>query len=794
MEFDNLNLFTELVSKCGLNLFLGAGFSVYAKNFIDESLPLGNDICEQIVKVFDLDIKKQWNLSQACEIIKTTNQDALSMFLRDKYKVKEFDPVYYNMCKLPIKNIITVNIDNLIEKIYDSNQSTASLSDVKINGFIEKDNIINLYKLHGSVTYPAETRLSFTEQELHDLFIIDNNLFHAVSLKLVSCPTIYWGTSLYDSNSIQLLSKANKVGGLKPPKWLVLYPCAENERLETYFRGMDFNIIKADIKELIQYLMGLPFVKREIGNRYMDKKYYEMFSDNFVCNALLQTIPVRPISDFFYGAEPQISDVVSENIVYTSYFAKAHNLILKNRITLITGIPGCGKSTLLMQLAFSKQVQKRKFWFNNMIESEAKRLAELVKNDSDVYIFLDNLSNNLQAFEILKEYKNLKIIMAERSINYEFIKRNLKLSRDSILDISNLELTDIQNICQMMQRDSSEAIELLKKNKNISLLEIVFFIFRSMLVKNRIKEYIAMLEKREGTNSGINLLELYTLVNYISYCQIPTSFDMLLFYFGSDHVRYTQIQEAIGIMTSIIVEEEPEDCGLSEIQDYVSMRSRMFAELSIHLIPMRMLAHVLQKFLKNVSSFSIYRYDIFKKKAYDADLTNRAFTLQSGTQFYQEVLLNNASPYVRHQYALFLLRKGDIEQAWQQIDKAYTECNRKIFTIANTHAMILFEKNISSNPRSQEEVIKVKDVLLRTFSTLSYCIKKDMKVNYHVLIYSRNAVRYIDKFGKDENGIKYLAFAREELEKVLCSKDYIYGRLYSELKAIFAEVNSLSET
>lgn len=30
-EFENLNLFTEFASRSGFNLFLGAGFSVYAK-------------------------------------------------------------------------------------------------------------------------------------------------------------------------------------------------------------------------------------------------------------------------------------------------------------------------------------------------------------------------------------------------------------------------------------------------------------------------------------------------------------------------------------------------------------------------------------------------------------------------------------------------------------------------------------------------------------------------------------------------------------------------------------------
>ena len=41
VRFDNEPLFREFVSKYGMNLFLGAGFSTYAYNDQPEALPLG---------------------------------------------------------------------------------------------------------------------------------------------------------------------------------------------------------------------------------------------------------------------------------------------------------------------------------------------------------------------------------------------------------------------------------------------------------------------------------------------------------------------------------------------------------------------------------------------------------------------------------------------------------------------------------------------------------------------------------------------------------------------------------
>ena len=51
--------------------------------------------------------------------------------------------------------------------------------------------------------------------------------------------------------------------------------------------------------------------------------------------------------------------------------------------------------------------------------------------------------------------------------------------------------------------------------------------------------------------------------------------------------------------------------------------------------------------------------------AYDADLTKRAFDVDSGIKFYEKILEINQSPYIRHQYALFLQRKNLYDPAWK---------------------------------------------------------------------------------------------------------------------------------
>ena len=132
------------------------------------------------------------------------------------------------------------------------------------------------------------------------------------------------------------------------------------------------------LKKLIQYLKDQSYARGVDIKKYVYREYREKFPGNFVCNELKRSGVRRPVVDFFAGAEPQISDIMSNNVSRIAYFSSVLEVILSGNITLITGIPGCGKSTLLMQLAFSNELSGRKFWFNNIIKQEKRRICPVV--------------------------------------------------------------------------------------------------------------------------------------------------------------------------------------------------------------------------------------------------------------------------------------------------------------------------------------------------------------------------------------------------------------------------------
>ncbi|MED9902576.1 MAG: SIR2 family protein [Lachnospiraceae bacterium] len=791
MRFDNEALFVSLVSNYGLNLYLGAGFSVYAENEVGEKLPLGNEINKHLIEVFGLKTNREYTLSKTCQKIKRDNKDALERLLKETYRVKSFDKMYTGLYRLPIKNIITLNIDNLIERIYEDENSTKTISDNNITGPLEKNNVVNLYKLHGSITYPMGSDMSFTDKELTDLFVREPGLFNTVSLKLSSAPTIFWGTSFGDNNSLELICHSEIYSKATTSKWIVVYPSDKIEDTIEDLEDLGFNIIVADTKELMEYLCSLSFAAPIKIKEYVYKEYRNNFPSNFICNELERSSVRRPVMDFFSGAEPVVSDILSLNVKRTSYFNQVLQTMLAKRITLITGIPGCGKSTLLMQLAFGKEIDGRKFWFNSIIKQEAEKLVKLVKDDKNVTVFLDNLYSNVDAFEVLKGNPNIKLVLAERALNYEYVKRFLSISSDAIVDISNLATSDIQNICASMNKSSSDAIALMERNENISLLEIVFFASTNAQIQERISGYIKDLAEFKDEELKIDLLELYTFVNYTSACGIPATMDMLYFYFSDLIENYEDVIYALKKMNKIIVETTDEELKIDDSQDYLMMRSKLFAEKSIFLIPPEMFARVLDKFLDKVSPHAIYRYDIFKRKAYDADFTRRAFSKTKGIQFYEKLLIQNRSPYVRHQYSIFLQRKGDIDLAWDQIDRAHTECQKKIFSIANTHAIIMFEKNMAVEAKNEKELDIQKNTIGRSFSTLEYCLSQDIRVSYHALTYARNATRYYEKFGNDEFSEQYVDSATFQLNSIISSKEYVYRPVLREIKTLLSELRDI---
>lgn len=105
----------------------------------------------------------------------------------------------------------------------------------------------------------------------------------------------------------------------------------------------------------------------------------------------------------------------------------------------------------------------------------------------------------------------------------------------------------------------------------------------------------------------------------------------------------------------------------------------------------------------------------------------------------------------------------------------------------------MFEKNINNKTNNENELVLLKNTIDKSFSTLEYCITQDVWVNYHVLTYSRHAIRYYERFGIDEYTEQYIDSALNQLDTILTSGEYIFRGTLRELKNLQKKLGEIKQ-
>lgn len=775
MKFENEAAFKQLINKDGLNLFVGAGFSINSKNRDGLPLMLGPQLKDYLIDHFELDKFRNVDLPQIASHLKRTRKGDFYYLINYLYTVSEFDPLYTSVTRLPIINIFTTNIDNLCELIYYPNEKVGKyLNDVEIYGSVESPGV-TFFKLHGSVTHSHDKEMLFSNNELSGAFLNDPPLWSTVAMKIASHPTLFWGVNVDSPNIIDLLKQHAIQGRPSQPKWIVILPGEEHDLAVEEYSAQGFRIIRATTNELLSYF-DTNWQELEMPPS-PDLNFAKIFPQNYIPSILGRDHPVRPAVHFYQGADPTWSDILQGNLIKIAKFNEVLEHIINNGSTLITGLPGCGKTALLMQLASSSEISGPKFYFSDIQPMQVDLLAKILPSDTRITIFLDCLSASVDAYKMLEELPNITLVATDRDLRFETIRHLIKLGNNRIIDISDLPPVDIQKICDSMRRPAQRF-----PAGKVSLFEIVYQIWSGLKVDSRVKEIIRQIEDYDP-----NLLEFYTLLTYMRYCGVSASMDSLIYYYGNQpKIDYRQIYDWVNAIYSMVDNSGyPEDI----LQDFFTLRSLIFSEVSLKYLSPLILKQVIVKFHKMVYRAVIPRFDIFRKHAYDADIIVKAFrNILEGIDFYNSLIQVDPSPFIKHQYALYLWRKGNAKEAWKQIDIAYTQSGGKVFSINNTHAFILFANNIKKVPDTGGIVL---NTLNDTFTVLEDCLRRDMRKSYHVMSYANNAIRYQKKF-HSAKGLEYLQKAYRYLNQELDQSGYIPLKIRKALLKCKNIIESLS--
>ena len=746
-RFDNQHLFENEIKK-GINLFLGAGFSVLAKNKNGSNLPLGNTLNDLIKEKFNMG-KSSLNLSPVSTILGNSRKQDFYSFLREMFTVKDFDKDYFNIDKLNPINIYTTNIDDLIYKIYEENEEKY-INDVTYQGEVSENMAINFSALHGNIRYPNDREMIFDVSSISNAYSSNPRIWNQLALDFEKRVTLFWGYGLQDTGVIQSLTSSNTRPNFHKEKWIII--TKEDEYVQ-FLEALGFNIIISNTESFLDYLKKLKIEKINKTEK-VDEKIKHLFGKNIIPKSN-KNLPVRPILEFFKGNPPTWYDIFSNQIYKTSHFSKIKNLIYSDKNLIIQGAPVSGKTTLVLQVAIELDYEI-KLIFENLQYSKAQLLAKVIK-DKRAVIFIDNFSDSIKSFNYLSDFKNIKLIGIERSHNFSAISHLIKIGSYNICNVTELTEADLQGIFNHLPIENREINLVVGRDKNYEK-DTIFEFVRKNVKGNTIKQRFVEVFDIEKDHS---LIEFLVLTAYTHNCRVPISFDMLYSYFIDDFNDYKDIYILRDKLKDLI-KDYSGDLILEDNQDYFYPRSYFIAETIIDTTPPNVLKEVMIKALDNISNTKIPYYNTYRKYAYDKILVSKAFlNWEEGMRFYEKAYdMDFHNPYVLQQGALYLAYKKKFTTAFEWIDRAITQTNNKYFSIRNSHAIILFDANINST----EESTSIRAQLDKSMDILEKCINDDKRKVFHAIRYAEQAKEYLNRF-YDEKSVAYIRKAKEWLRR-----------------------------
>ncbi len=298
IQIEHENSFRKIFTE-GMNLFLGAGFSVLAKDSMRRLMPVGKDLAGELRSQFDLEGLDALSLPQICTILEAQNKRDFHEYLRSRFSVHTFDKAYNCLNDCTVHSIFTVNIDDLVHEILASSDHNY-LNDISRRGPVFSDKCaISYVPLHGSILNEDEP-LIFSNTDIAGSFSQDPDKWHYLTGLLQKKPTLFWGCSLDDADVLKSITPQTVKGREHKPKWITVRK--ENSPEIAYYEALGFSIVIGDTDELLKYISSL-----DLGSRRHviaeELTTHELFPNESIPE--IGKVAVRPIRDFTGERNPR---------------------------------------------------------------------------------------------------------------------------------------------------------------------------------------------------------------------------------------------------------------------------------------------------------------------------------------------------------------------------------------------------------------------------------------------------------------------------------------------------------
>lgn len=780
LKVAELGLLKADLSK-GVNLFVGAGFSTLARNSLGETLPVGDQLKNLLVKEFDLATYASLDLASLCAVLLADRRDALREYLEGVYAIKQYDNRYDALRLLNTEFLYTTNIDDLPFHIFNarSGENTRVLHDITMYGAPRRAaEVVQFIALHGNVRH-EDADFLFTPGQISSAFASDRETWYVFQRELQGRPTLFLGYGMRDAGVLQALQDGSPRSQFN--RWMLLR--REDEAATALYTSLGFHVLVGNTEDFLafvaEYATSLP--------QSTTSQSHEPFTGKVPA---VGEVAQRPIRNFFLGAEPEWSDAYSNQVIRRRINSAVKNSVYNGRHVAVVGLPLSGKTTILKQVAAEIAADRPVLYFDRITAPEAEKIiAEHVGHPTKALVFLDNLIDSRDPISRLVSSIGAQIVCAEQSIYFDSVSlRELhgKLDVHSSSEISNQDLQGIIDSIPVDIRrwrpDSLDEIE--QESGEIGLFEAFrrHVFHENLTIRFRTK--LAEFERRDP-----EAFEVYIMACYVAACRTIVSFDMIYAYLPSGKKEYGDVYDIVKRIDSFLVEIDLAD---DPSQDHFSVRSGALARIALRECQPRAFGRVFERFHSSIPSRLVVDYPVFRRYGYDNDFARKAYpSVVDGKRFYARLVKSTDNAYDYQHGAIYLSKMKSFTDAFSWIDTALSKSRGKVFSIRNTHARILFEANIDVLKRNRDDRTAL-DGIDESMEVLEACIKNDARRSYHLLRYSDQALQYGEIMDNDKSG-EWLNHAFVNLKQmveqaaVLNSRESYnlrkYRGLYSQVRA-----------
>lgn len=736
----------------GLNLFLGAGFSTLASNTHGDSLPVGDELKNLLVKEFKLDAYSSLDLASLYAVLLADRRDALRNYLESIFTVTKYDGRYDAMRLLNAEFLYTTNIDDLPFHIFNarSEENIRVLHDLTLYGSPRlSSEVIQFIALHGNVRH-EDADFLFTPGQISSAFASDRETWYVFQRELQARPTLFLGYGMRDAGVLQALQDGSPASQFN--RWVLLR--RDEEAATALYTRLGFHVLVGDTEDFLAFVsaQGAPAVTAKGGNSFTGQV------------PTVGAVAQRPIRSFFLGAEPEWSDAYSAQVIRRRINSAVKNSIYSGRHVAVVGLPLSGKTTVLKQISAEIAAERPVLYFDRISDPQAAKIvAEHEGLSARALIFVDNLIDSRDSIDHLVNRIGAQIVCAEQSIYFDSVSLKSMQGKLDVHSSSEIQSQDLQSIIESIpvdirrwRPDSLEAVE--RDSGEIGLFESFRRHVFDENLTSRFRTKLAEFEARDP-----EAFEVYIMACYAAACRTIVSFDMIYTYLPGGRKQYGDVYEIVKRIESFLVEVDLAD---DPHQDHFSVRSGALARIALRECQPRAFGRIFERFHSSVPSRLIVDYPVFRRYGYDNDFARKAYpSVNDGKRFYERLVRWTDNAYDYQHGAIYLSKMKSFTDAFSWIDTALSKSRGKVFSIRNTHARILFEANIDVLKRNVSDRTAL-DGINESMEVLQGCIKNDARRSYHLLRFSDQALQYGDIMD-DTKSNEWLMHALANLQQMV---------------------------